>query len=457
VTFSATDRSPPERVPERFSTALALSEGRVSLLVEPDGVIVHSTPSVRRLLGYDPEDLIGTILFDLYDESQARYSRIGFQKIREQPELDADDLGIVPRTARIRRRDGTWLSVDSFASPMLRLGEVNGVLIEWFPVSDPGCLITAIDSLAQGLPPRETLTAAVRLTESLISGLSGGIVTVLEGLWTPVIVPSGCAPDGLTAALPAPSDSRWDGPWIRFPDEEARPWVGRGRSAAAIPLHASNGELLGTYVACRPRLDTTLSVISCSESLFGVALRMAALTLNQNIVHDALRQAAELDGLTGLLNRTGLERRFSELSTRSDVTDIAVIAIDLDDFKPVNDTFGHAAGDEILIATAEALRGCSRPSDLIGRLGGDEFVVIASMTSSPVLDAAKRFATRLHHELNGPRELRGSPDTGVLTVRVGASTGLSCGPITDLPRLLQEADQALYTAKRKGKGSLAVA
>jgi diguanylate cyclase (GGDEF)-like protein len=116
--------------------------------------------------------------------------------------------------------------------------------------------------------------------------------------------------------------------------------------------------------------------------------------------------------------------------------------VDLDDFKRVNDDFGHAAGDELLRAVAARLGTCLRAGDTVARLGGDEFAVLLSPGADPLGVAARIVAA-----LGEPVTVEGG------TVRVGASVGVATGRS---PRVLRDADHAMYEAKRAGKGSYAV-
>jgi diguanylate cyclase (GGDEF)-like protein len=149
------------------------------------------------------------------------------------------------------------------------------------------------------------------------------------------------------------------------------------------------------------------------------------------------------DALTGLANRaelmTGLARRLTEL--REPAAILAVLYLDLDYFKSVNDTQGHAAGDALLKFMADRLRATAGPDDLVGRLGGDEFAVVQRVASA---EAAVDLARRLVAALDRPGEQGGS----------GVSIGLALAPGhgLDADQLLACADAALYAAKAAGKG-----
>jgi diguanylate cyclase (GGDEF)-like protein len=123
----------------------------------------------------------------------------------------------------------------------------------------------------------------------------------------------------------------------------------------------------------------------------------------------------------------------------------AVLYVDLDDFKPINDTYGHAVGDAVLSEIARRLRGAVRPDDLVARLGGDEFAVLCSDVTTEA--AVETVAARVRRAVVQPMHLGG------LTLSIGASIGVAIAaqPGVDPDRMLEAADQALYEVKRQGK------
>ena len=156
---------------------------------------------------------------------------------------------------------------------------------------------------------------------------------------------------------------------------------------------------------------------------------------------------AHHDALTDLPNRVHFREEMAEaLSNVADGEKVAVLYIDLDHFKDVNDTFGHPIGDVLLRQVSERLRGCVRPSDAVARLGGDEFAVIQTAANQPV--SATAMANRIIKELAVPFDLDGHQAI------IGASIGISVAPDDgdDADGLLKKADMALYRAKEDGRG-----
>ncbi|WP_305783788.1 putative bifunctional diguanylate cyclase/phosphodiesterase [Symbioplanes lichenis] len=191
-----------------------------------------------------------------------------------------------------------------------------------------------------------------------------------------------------------------------------------------LPLNPYGGMILGSAVL----------------TLLVMARQLHALRDN--------REMAVTDGLTGLANRTLVGERLEQLAAQPirPGRHAAVMLIDLDRFKPVNDTFGHEAGDAVLIAAADALRGVIRAGDLAGRLGGDEFTVL--LQDLPSREAAGAVATRLLEALRTPVIF----GEHVLMVEASIGVVVRDDPAASGETLLQQADTALYAAKRAGRG-----
>jgi|GEM_PF-4785427 len=163
-----------------------------------------------------------------------------------------------------------------------------------------------------------------------------------------------------------------------------------------------------------------------------------------------LKEMAFNDSLTGLPNRRMLEERFQhELSrAKQNQGKFAVLFLDMDGFKEVNDTLGHDIGDDIIVQFSNLIRGCLRDSDTMARLGGDEFVILLPDIHS--LEDIRVIAERMITSANQPIKINGQ------TVEVSTSIGVSIYPKhgDDLKTLLKLADNALYQAKSAGKNCL---
>jgi diguanylate cyclase (GGDEF)-like protein len=162
----------------------------------------------------------------------------------------------------------------------------------------------------------------------------------------------------------------------------------------------------------------------------------------------ALNHLARHDALTGLANRTAFRDEVaSGLRRARRGQGMAILYLDLDRFKAVNDTFGHPAGDKLLCEVAERLRGAVREADTTTRLGGDEFAIAQTGVEQPA--SAERLARRLIEMLSRPYEIDGQ--WVVVCVSIGIT--LAEREDMDVDELLRRADLALYAAKREGRGT----
>jgi diguanylate cyclase (GGDEF)-like protein/PAS domain S-box-containing protein len=169
--------------------------------------------------------------------------------------------------------------------------------------------------------------------------------------------------------------------------------------------------------------------------------------------HQKLLDASQTDALTGALNRAGFDLRVAEALERAheDRHTLALLCVDLDNFKPVNDEHGHATGDALLVAVARRLQKVLRPTDLLARLGGDEFAVVLPDVKDDA--AATTVARKIVAALGATFEFEGKQ------LGIGASVGLALarnGQDT-VQSLSHRADVALYQAKRAGRGRFEVA
>jgi diguanylate cyclase (GGDEF)-like protein/PAS domain S-box-containing protein len=192
----------------------------------------------------------------------------------------------------------------------------------------------------------------------------------------------------------------------------------------------------------------------------GTPLRIDGITSDiteRRQIQEQLRYDALHDKLTGLANRNLLGDRITQAfrhSERNHQSSFAVLFLDLDRFKVINDSLGHQAGDQILIATAERLRSCQRDVDTVSRLGGDEFVVVLENIEN--CTSAIKIAERIHQVLSEPILLNGH-DIAITTsigIAFGANEFLkSEDPVAEI---LRDADTAMYRAKAAGTGHYAI-
>jgi diguanylate cyclase (GGDEF)-like protein len=218
------------------------------------------------------------------------------------------------------------------------------------------------------------------------------------------------------------------------------PWPGLASAAVCAMAWAFANLLAGR--ADRPALAAAnlavMAVAFSTVALLGAAQR-------RSLARE--RALSRTDSLTGLLNGRGFyEAAAVELARSTRYRHPLTVAyVDLDDFKVVNDRFGHARGDAVLIAVARAMRRVSRSTDLVGRLGGDEFAVLLPETGR---DAAERALLKLRARVEEAASRDGPP----LTASVGSVSFAE--PPADVEVLVHEADTAMYAAKAGGKNAL---
>ncbi|MCL7942061.1 sensor domain-containing diguanylate cyclase [Halomonas sp. ATCH28] len=208
-----------------------------------------------------------------------------------------------------------------------------------------------------------------------------------------------------------------------------------------VRYRCANGDLL-----------VALQTVSAVRNGDGDTLRYIHIfndVTEQKAAEEVVRHQAFHDELTGLANRARLEQHLDEAIRRSRlaVRQLAVLFMDLDHFKEVNDTLGHQAGDTLLQAVSERLQANLRAEDMLARLGGDEFVIVVDPIQ--VADNAAKVASNVVEALTTPFTIDGTP------VTIGVSVGVALYPTDghDSDSLLQAADEAMYRAKAAGRNT----
>jgi diguanylate cyclase (GGDEF)-like protein len=196
-----------------------------------------------------------------------------------------------------------------------------------------------------------------------------------------------------------------------------------------------------------------MTVLSFEALLFTISIAFILLAMAKERTEHRHKTAALIDPLTGIANRRAfLQDSAAQLKRQAaDPHPIAVMLLDLDNFKSINDRFGHAVGDRVLMRFAEVANGCMRRADLFGRLGGEEFAaVLVDATRERALTVAEQIRTSF---ANATYELDGRPI--VTTVSIGVV--ISYDAVLDISALLAQADHALYRAKDNGRNRIEVA
>jgi diguanylate cyclase (GGDEF)-like protein len=323
-----------------------------------------------------------------------------------------------------------------------------------------------LESLAIGKPLEEAMTQLCRQAEKLAPDVICSVLSVdRDGRLHTVAAPSlpqhysaaidgmrtgpdaGCC--GAAAYLGEPvesTDIASDPRWAEFKDL-ALP-IGL-RACWSSPIRASDGRVVGTfafyYRTCR-------GASPLDETIVATCLHLCAIALEQEERKASIHRLAYYDSVTGIANRAGLER-YGARAVAAAIEKgrgVAVHCFDLDNFKEVNDTLGHHAGDMLLRTVAERVSAVLGPDDFFARVGGDEFVVVQGRADST--REIEEFAARLIAAMSAALELEDA------TATIGASIGIACAPDhgCDLPELMRKADLAMHEAKTSGRGRFRV-
>jgi diguanylate cyclase (GGDEF)-like protein len=221
------------------------------------------------------------------------------------------------------------------------------------------------------------------------------------------------------------------------------------RNAWSRPILSSRGEILGT-MTFEGRRGRPLDL---KPQAFEFGCNLAAVAIDNRRLYEDVLHRSEHDQLTGLANRALVDRRLEDALTQAHANQrcAAVLYLDLDDFKSVNDSFTHRIGDAYLVEVAQRFRSCLRDGDTLGRVGGDEFIAVLSDLAKP--EIARIVAERLVRSMDEPFILEGH------SIRRGVSIGLACYPVPSGSALniTQIADHAMYAAKRAGGNQVASA
>ena len=233
------------------------------------------------------------------------------------------------------------------------------------------------------------------------------------------------------------------------------PRISFHRSAAAVPITRRGGQIIGYFVwtpfapgkevedQMVPALTSTFVAIAILILLLSIRLRRSRVELEASRAQ--AQHLAFHDSLTGLPNRALFEDRLDHALSRRD-TEVAVMLLDLDRFKNVNDTLGHQAGDALIRELGVRLSALTREADTIARLGGDEFAIVVERCSPADLH---QLARRILTHIRRPFEIIGNE------VHIGVSIGIAIGDLLERDRLelVRKADIALYNAKDSGRNT----
>ena len=234
-------------------------------------------------------------------------------------------------------------------------------------------------------------------------------------------------------------------PWTELWPEPAKASASKALGEARDGRPARFSARLETSSGEARFWDVSVTAFSGEQQVSTRFLATARDTTDAKLAEERLKEAAERDSLTGLWNRVVLRQAMGEAMTSD--RRAALLFIDLDEFKVVNDLYGHLLGDELLKVVGDRLRRCVRDDDLLARLGGDEFAVLLTDVDRV---GPEQLAQRIIDRLGEPYRLEGR------SIPIHASIGIAAVAGASVDEVLKEADVALYAAKLERKGTYRV-
>jgi diguanylate cyclase (GGDEF)-like protein/PAS domain S-box-containing protein len=417
----------------RSEQRLRASEGRfrslvsnaadVITVVDVDGIILYESPPITSVLGYEPDERVGTRAADRVHPDDRRALAEAMADLRATPDSD------VRVEVRVQHADGTWRWCSTAVRNLLHDPSIGGFVCNSHDVTEERKAAAAlVDSEASF---RMMFTANPR------------------PMWVW---------DRETMLFLEVNDAAIE--HYGFTREEfLAKRVTDIRPSEDMDAFLNTVSNLNSFskagVWRHQRKDGSIIDVDITSHRLTFAGRDAVLVdvhdvTERHALEQQLRHQAFHDSLTGLANRPLFVDRVEHALAvrRRDDRGIAVLLLDLDRFKTVNDSLGHNSGDEALAAAADRVSGCLRSGDTAARLGGDEFVVLLEDVES--LDEVTAVATRINDALRVPFALRGREVS--LAASIGIVLHRGAWPVT-ADELIRNADAAMYAAKANGTGS----
>jgi diguanylate cyclase (GGDEF)-like protein/PAS domain S-box-containing protein len=441
-------------------TLVADTTNRAVVVTDRDLKIVYTNAAFAGLFGHSPEEAMGQQALELL---VGRYTdRKALARLRRR--INEEGGGEEEILAYDKNGDDIWISanIQTFRNSRGRIKHTFALLTDITETKQLRSLQQLImTALADEIPITEIADQLCRRVEEIAPDVISSLLHIDDrGLIRPLGGPSlpedysraldgiAIGPDvgscGSSAYFGKPilaqdlaNDPRWQ-PYKTRPLE-----VGL-RACWSTPIMAKDGRVIGTFAfyfrECRPPSRWHQRIVDA-------CVHLGALAIERKEARAQIARLAYYDALTGLPNRTRLRDLMSKAITDCPAGQhVALAFLDVDNFKDVNDTLGHSAGDELLVQFAQRLRAQLQPGDMLGRLGGDEFVIVLPNGDAA---AASLVASRIIEALVMPFQIE------TKQVPMSTSMGISLFPDngTDIDTLIHQADAAMYHAKRAGRST----
>jgi diguanylate cyclase (GGDEF)-like protein len=421
------------------------------LVTDEDGRIGFNAGTFGNIGGRrTPADLTGLALADYVDRDQRDEVLDLLRAAARTPPGEV----IGPMRVAYRDADDILRTTETWAINQMNDPEISGLVLLFLPETSYDRFDQILMQIVGGAALESTFAALVQSLRYPPVDADGYFVMLDDDDRGVTRVPD-------RSQLPGPPGP---GPWDAvLSDGESRTFT----EVNALPANLAQPAIKAGFAsvgchAVRPQVDERARVCLVTWSRSATppppnalaaidrVAAIASLAISHRSVAERLRDAAYRDMLTGLGNRRGFFEALEQQIAQGDQP--AVLYIDLDGFKAVNDTLGHLAGDAVLRVAARRLASVMRPTDELARLGGDEFAVLC--VGSVSVDQMSGIAERVIEQLNQPLSVGDGE-----SVDVGASIGIALGlPVgTPADAILAHADRALYEAKSKGRGRYAFA
>jgi diguanylate cyclase (GGDEF)-like protein len=411
-----------EPLADRVYSGLINGSAVTTALVEADLTISWVSESIHDLIGVTASSLIGTSAISLvHPEDIPELAALIAAELANPEDYRKrnDPARVMLNRLRFRHETRGWVAVDMAANNEVGNPQVNGFIVQLIPCQSRLTYDRAIDAILHRQPAMEIAEMVADAVESMIERCL--VVVNIDG------VENSCHPR-LQAAAERMRRTR-----------ETECVTPRG-SMWQMPVHIEQ-ELVGCITVAVP-LEMPLSM--WAKSTLKDLAPLVAHTVRRDRIEQSLAAEASTDPLTGLANR----RFFFRSTERQPPSLRALIYVDLDGFKNVNDLLGHDAGDASLVEASHRIVGAVRPRDIVARFGGDEFVICCEIDST---DEGLIIAERILQRISSEPFLVGGE-----SVALGATIGISVGRDEAIASLVRRADVAMVGQKQLLKGEIAL-
>ncbi len=445
-----------------FQAHLLDTIGQAAIAIDQTGKILYLNRFCEFLFGHEKNYVLGRPIFETFVPDLSQQEIDNVRQIVSAGNSWNGEL-------TLKRRNGAQFTAYCTVTPIEERNTIIGYLVIAFDITErkwaedterelralSEALRDTASAITSTLNFREVVERILKNVGKVVPHESANLM-LLEEDWVKVILHQGYTKNQSATAMEGLRFHLDDFPSLRKISETRLPLVipnteqstlwknnttmGWIKSYAGMPL-LSHGQVIGFL-----NLDSSTPGFYNEDVIFRLQAfaDQAALAVENARLYEEVKSLSFTDPLTGTYNRRGLFQRCNEviqIAKRNNLP-LALVVFDLDNFKEINDTYGHALGDQVLSAVTRRLSNRLRPADVLGRYGGDEFVMLLTgIDPADVKNTLERLRQAITLE-----PVRVGEDTLFISVSMGASTNHTSG--YDLTDLLRQADHALYRVKK---------